>query len=112
MKIQQKQAIFAQNVAKLINYIFEQGYSCSLGETWRSAEQAEIYAKQGKGILNSLHCKKLAIDINLFDAAGQYLSDSKHYKDLAVYWDSLHPHNRSGINFKRVDGNHFEMQDL
>ena len=64
------QAMFAQNVARLIEYIFKTGYYCTLGECWRSPEQAEIYVKQGKGIKNSLHCQRLAIDLNLFDANG------------------------------------------
>lgn len=111
MTLQQKQAIFAQNIAKLITHIFSLGYSCSLGEVYRTKEQAEIYVKQGLGILDSLHCKKLAIDINLFDKDGNYLTDTRYYKEVATFWDSLNPLNRSGINFKRVDSNHFEMQD-
>jgi len=67
MSLQKKQAIFAKNVASLIDYIFANQCSVSIGEVFRTNEQAEIYAKQGKGIINSLHCKKLAIDLNLFD---------------------------------------------
>jgi hypothetical protein len=111
MTLVTKQAIFSKNVAKLINHVFESGYSCSLGETFRTKEQAAIYAKAGTGILDSQHCKKLAIDIHLFDLNGNYLTDPKYYKPLAVYWQTLDPSNRSGINFPRGDSNHFEMKD-
>lgn len=111
MTLQQKQAIFAQNVSRLIDHIFSIGFTCSIGEVFRTAEQAALYAKEGKGISDSQHCKKLAIDIQLFDENGKYLSDSDHYKQAAIYWESLHPDNRSGIHFKRIDGNHFEMKD-
>ena len=111
MTLQQKQSIFAANVAKLINYIFSKGYSCSLGEAYRTSEQAAIYAKEGKGIIDSLHCKRLAIDINLFDSSGNFLSEASYYSDIAKYWESLHSDNRAGINFKRIDADHFEMKE-
>jgi hypothetical protein len=111
--LSQKQAIFAQNVAKLIEYIFSKGYLCSLGETYRTPTQAKIYADEGKGILNSLHCKRLAIDINLFSKNGKYFPLTEDYKPFGDYWESLHPSNRWGGTFKtRPDGNHMEMQDL
>lgn len=111
--LSQEQAIFAQNVAKLIEYIFAKGFVCSLGETYRTPAQAAIYAKEGKGILDSLHCKRLAIDINLFSVDGKYFPETPDYEPFGVYWESLHPSNRWGGRFKeRPDGNHFEMQDL
>lgn len=112
MTLQKKQSIFALNMSHLIQYIFSLGYSCSIGEVYRTPEQAKIYAEQGKGIINSLHCKKLAVDIQLFDANGKYLANAKDYQQLATYWESLNPLNRSGIKFPKVDANHFEMQDL
>lgn len=107
-----KQATFAQNVAKLIQKIAEQGYFCTFGETFRTKEQAEIYFKQKKGILNSLHCKRLAIDLNLFDRKMNYLTDSESHRPFGEYWESLHVMNRWGGNFNRVrDGNHYEMRE-
>ena len=108
----QEQAIFARNVAKLIEYIFSTGYVCTLGEVYRTPSQAAAYAKEGKGIVNSLHCKRLAIDINLFSADGKYFPDTPDYKPIGEYWESLHPSNRWGGRFiGRPDGNHFEMRD-
>lgn len=112
MKEWEKQAAFAKNVSSLIRYIFSSGFNCTLGEAFRSQEQADIYAKEGKGIEDSLHCKRLAIDLNLFDSAGTYLSETEDYEHFGDAWEKLHPANRWGGRFKRADGNHFEMQDL
>lgn len=106
-----KQAVFASNIAKLIQYINEKGLLCTFGETFRTKEQAEIYFKEGKGILDSLHCKRLAADINLFDINGQYLTQSKQYEPFGIYWEQLNVMNRWGGRFKRSDGNHFEMRE-
>jgi len=111
-----KQAVFTKNVALLLNFLCGQGYEVSLGECWRSPETAHTYAIEHKGIEHSLHCKRLAIDINLHDKDGKYLTDSKYYEVAGKYWQSLHVHNRWGGFFKsgccKVDCSHFEMQDL
>lgn len=109
MGLQSNQALFARNVAKLIEYIFSKKYECTLGDAFRSKEQAELNAAQGIGIVNSLHCKRLAIDLNLFDVSGRYLTHSEDYELFGIYWESLHPSNRWGGNFKKPDGCHFEM---
>ena len=109
MKLWSNQALFAHNVARLIEYIFKSGYYCTLGEAWRTAEQAAIYAANGKGIKDSLHCKRLAIDLNLFDAEGNYLTEGKYYKRFGDYWITLHIDNRHGGRFNRKDHGHFEM---
>ena len=112
MTLSEKQFIFSKNVASLINYLYSQGFTCSLGEAWRSQEQADLYAKEGKGIKDSLHCKRLAIDLNLFKGE-QYLGDAADYKILGDYWITLHPFNRWGGSFHPlVDLDHYEMQDL
>ena len=113
MKLSQKQAVFAHNVAKLIEFIYSKGYSCSLGETYRTAAQALAYSKEGKGIANSLHCKRLAIDINLFSPDGSYFPETKDYEPFGKFWEALDPLNRWGGTFEtRPDGNHYEMRDL
>lgn len=107
--LSQKQAVFALNVAKLIQFIYSKGYSCSLGEVFRTQAQADAYAKAGKGIKNSLHCKRLAIDINLFSPEGKYFPDTKDYEPFGKFWESLDPNNKSGCDFG--DGNHFQMTE-
>ncbi len=69
---------------------------------------ATLYAKQGKGIVNSLHRKRLAVDINLFKG-NKFLSETESYREIGEYWESLHPLNRWGGRFQ--DGNHFEMKE-
>jgi len=111
MRLSEQQAAFTRDVAKLINWIFDNGFAVTFGEALRTPEQAEIYAKEGKGIKDSLHCKKLAIDLNLFDHEGKYLSDTKAYEEFGVFWESLNPLNRWGGRFTRADGNHFERRE-
>ena len=111
MKLVDKQSFFAQNVAALLLYIHSLNLKCTLGEAYRTPEQASLYAKEGKGIVDSLHCKRLAIDINLFDAQNNYLQDSESYEKLGIFWEKMHPLNRWGGRFSRPDGNHFQMQE-
>jgi hypothetical protein len=110
--LMERQQLFARHVAALINFIFEHKFACTLGEAFRTAEQAEIYSHEGKGIKNSLHCKRLAIDLNIFTTEERYLPSSNEYRIFGSYWKSLHPDNRWGGDFiERPDGNHFETKD-
>lgn len=106
MILRKAQEIFALNIAQLIVAIFKHGFTCTLGEAWRTPKMAEIYAKQGKGIKNSQHCIRLALDINLFKD-GQYLTNSSAHKPFGDIWESMCPNNRWGGRYK--DGNHYEM---
>ena len=110
MKLSELQQSFASDTVLLFQYILEQGYTFTYGEAMRSAEQAELYAKEGKGILDSQHCKKLAVDLQLF-ANGVFLQDKKDYQLLGEYWESLNPDNRWGGKFPRCDFVHYEMRD-
>jgi hypothetical protein len=112
MQLWKQQAVFLLNVAKLIQYATTEGFYCTGGELHRTEEQAKIYADKGVGIKNSQHCKRLAIDLNLFTEQGLYLSDAKSYAFLGQYWKSLDPKNRWGGDFPNKDGNHFEMKEI
>lgn len=112
MTLSEKQFIFTKNVAALIDYIHSNKMNCTFGEAFRTKEQAELYAKDGKGIADSLHCKRLAVDLMLFNSNGNYLTNMYDYRPFGTYWESLHPLNRWGGNFHPlVDSDHFEMQD-
>lgn len=89
MKLSEKQQIFTLNVAQLILWAETQGYRLTFGETFRPPEMALMYAKRGIGIIDSLHCKRLAVDFNLF-VGGQYMQDSESYARLGVAWEALH----------------------
>lgn len=110
----QEQDAFAWDIAKLIVEIHAQGYFCTFGEAWRSHEQAEIYAHQGKGIVNSLHCERLAFDLNLYSSKGEYLKERKDYEPFGKYWCSLNKKNRWGGCFHdhtgrpKPDSDHYE----
>jgi hypothetical protein len=111
MTLSERQAEFAHNVATLIVYIFGTGYKCTFGDAYRDPEVAKLYASQGKGIVNSLHCKRLAIDLNLFSRDGKFLSDTKDHEPFGIFWEKLHKDNKWGGRFKKTDGNHYEMSE-
>ena len=108
MTLRQKQSLFTLNVAKLIQFIHNTGYSVTFGDAYRTKEVAQIYALQGRGIKDSQHCKRLAIDLNLFSPDGKWLQDTASHLQFGEYWEKLHPDNRWGGRFQ--DGNHYEMK--
>ena len=117
MSLSKVQCKFAHDVSKLITYIYWKQYKCTLGEAFRTKEQAKFNADHNIGILDSQHCKRLAIDLNLFSSDGEYLTRTEDYKDFGSYWKSLSPNNRWGGDFHNVNGetfsdaNHFEAQE-
>lgn len=113
MTLQEQQIIFSEHVGMLIDYIYANGYGCTFGDAYCAPEMAQIYAQQGKGIKDSLHCKRLAIDLNLISPEGKYITNTKDYQRFGLFWEKLDTQNRWGGNFKdRPDGNHFERQEI
>lgn len=105
-----KQAKFTQDVAKLIQYIDAQGEHCTLAEAYRVPEIAALYAKEGRGIKNSLHTQRLAIDILLFSSDFVWLTNKKSYEKYGTFWKSLDKANKWGGDYvKLVDCVHFEQ---
>lgn len=104
-----KQMTFSRNVGHLLMWAAEQGYGVTLGEAWRTPEQAALNAKNGKGISKSLHISRLALDINLF-RNGELCKEVNDYKPLGDYWKSLDALNRWGGDFKSRDAVHFSME--
>ncbi|EPF5079038.1 M15 family metallopeptidase [Yersinia enterocolitica] len=108
MTLSEKQAVFTLMIAQLINWADEHGYRLTFGEAWRTPEQAALNARSGKGILNSLHTQRLAVDFNLF-INGQYQTSTEAYKPLGEYWESIG--GAWGGRFKsNPDGNHFSLE--
>jgi hypothetical protein len=109
MTLREKQSEFAALVPMLIWDAIRLGYEVTLGEAWRSKEEAERLAKLGKGIKGSLHTIRLAIDINLFKN-GKYLTKTEDYAELGKLWES-----RSTAQYechwggRFGDGNHFSI---
>ena len=112
------QNTFLKNLANLIFYIQDSGYTISGGELWRSEETQAAHVKANRSkTMDSQHLKRLAIDLNIFD--GEYLlfsdttrkdKDTLIVKGFADNWCALHQANRWGGEFKSIfDPCHFEM---
>lgn len=104
--LRQKQVRFARLVPRLIDKAFEMGFEVTLGETWRPQVTADYYRSQGRGISNSLHLDKLAIDLNLFKN-GQLITDSEGHRPLGEWWEAQGPDHAWGGRFQ--DGNHYSI---
>lgn len=109
MTLRQKQSLFVELVAELIAYAHASGYELTFGEAYRSPEEAARLAKEGRGIVKSLHIQRLAIDLNLFKD-GVYLSSSESHRPLGEWWKQQHPLCRWGGDFTRPDGNHYSLE--
>ncbi|HGU5542443.1 hypothetical protein MP31_19420, partial [Escherichia coli N36254PS] len=105
--LSEKQQLFAVMIADLIHWAQEHGYRLTFGEAYRTPEQAALNAKTGKGIRNSLHTLRLAVDFNLF-INGEYQTDTDAYRPLGEYWESIG--GTWGGRFSRADGNHFSLE--
>jgi hypothetical protein len=100
---------FAQSAARLIKKASELGYGVTFGDAYRSPQQAAANAVSGAGISNSLHCDRLAIDLNLFKD-GVYITDDHGHRELGTWWKSIGPRYRWGGDFStRKDYNHYSL---
>ncbi|MEB7742500.1 M15 family metallopeptidase [Escherichia coli] len=106
MTLSEKQQLFTVMIADLIHWAQAHGYRLTFGEAYRTPEQAALNARTGKGIRNSLHTRRLAVDFNLF-INGEYQTDSRAYTPLGEYWESIG--GTWGGRFSRPDGNHFSL---
>lgn len=115
MKLGKKQELFARLYWRLLQHIEEAGYQVRLGETWRSKAAAEEYARRGIGIVNSVHRLKLAVDLNLFDQNGKYLTSIEDHLPFGVWWEDQHELTRWGGRFRRrgsgkSDPGHYSLE--
>lgn len=83
-----KQCIFSELIARLIWEVRDLGFLVTLGEAWRSPETAALMAKEKKGIANSLHCLRLAQDLNVFKEDGTELISVDDYRPIGTLWKS------------------------
>ena len=129
MSLVKEQWEFMKDVRKLLEYIEQQGWIVTGGELWRPPFTQEYYVKIGRSkTMNSMHLKRLAIDLNFFKPiteeeakeikSGVVKVDGKYYvltwkvediEPFGRYWESLNPKNRWGGHFKTFkDVPHFE----
>lgn len=103
-ELSEKQREFTLMIASLIRWAYEHGYELTFGEAWRPPELAQLYAQQGRGIANSLHIDRLAVDFNLFKD-GLYLPATEDHRPLGEYWEAL----GGSWGGRFGDGNHYSL---
>ena len=109
MTLGEAQRIFARRIPRLIDYIFDNGYECTLGDAYRSPRAFGGQGEEGPyGRPRSAHKNRLAIDLNLF-LDGEYLSTTEAHRPFGEYWVSIDPENHVwGGDFQ--DGNHYSYR--
>ena len=98
MTLLEKQIKFSVMAAKLILKAEELGYGVTLGDAFRDS-------RCPYGEPQSLHKKRLAIDLNLF-RDGMFLPRTEDHAQLGEWWESIG--GSWGGRFK--DGNHYSIE--
>jgi hypothetical protein len=100
MTLGQKQRKFVGMLGRLYVWMYANGYECSLGRGFVSAEENERVGGHPK----SNHLHGLAQDINLFKD-GEYLTDGTGHVEMHDYWDLIGGAARIG-----KDLNHYSIK--
>ena len=109
MGLNVKQARFTYTMAKFLVWCHENGFIVFGAELFRTPEQAELYAERGIGIKNSVHTKKLALDIfRLKD--GVLTWEKEDYRAMGTKWKMMDADARWGGDFRRRDAVHFSFE--
>ena len=83
--VNQLQFEFMKLIPRLIDYIYEQGYTATLGDGYRDPRVFGVVGeRKGYGESKSCHKCRLAIDINLFKD-GKYLSTTEDHKPIGEW---------------------------
>lgn len=118
MTLRQHQSEFGKDVLRLLNYAIYLNLDFTFGEVYRTEYQQKWYYENGYSkTINSMHCKKLAIDVNFFfngklldemtGSEAERIQANKFKQLLAKKWQELNPLNRAGYTWG-WDDNHFE----
>ncbi len=110
MTLNEKQTFFTDQIARFICDCFDHGYPVILAEAYRPPELAALYAEQGRGIRNSNHTRKLAVDLfRVVD--GRVTWDLEAYEPIGELWKACHPQlARWGGDFTNRDSVHFSFE--
>lgn len=101
MSLSAEQAAFLLDACNLIQFATSQGFMVTGGELQRPLEMQQIYVRTGRSkTINSLHIRKLAIDLN-FIKDGKLVYSYEELEPIGRYWESLSLKNRWGGNFDR-----------
>lgn len=98
---------FALTMARFITRISELGWKVTFGEAYRPPETAALYASQGRGIKNSLHTVRLAMDLNIFDKDNNYITNTNELEIVGAIWEAQDSLATWGGRFG--DGGHFSF---
>ena len=88
MGLRQRQSEFALAAALLIQKADELGYEVTLGDAYRDPRvHGDFGVAGGYGRSSSVHKLRMAIDLNLFDRNGEYITDDRGHKHLGKWWE-------------------------
>jgi hypothetical protein len=118
MTLGQKQRLFARLAGMLLGEVYARGYEAALNWAFRPPQIAECladhagcpncHAREGAiAVKNSVHCLKLAVDIDLFKD-GVFLENTADHQPLGEWWEQQHPLCRWGGRWS--DGDHYSME--
>ena len=89
MKLSVKQQKFTLMVARLIEFAYGMGYGLTLGHVWRDNETQRRLVDQGMSkTMQSRHCDRLAVDLNLF-INGDLVQSREAMRPLGEAWERL-----------------------
>src|SRR5512139_602794 len=107
MMLREKQSKFARMVADLIIKAEELGFEVTLGDAYRDPRlHGGIGVRMGYGHPKSCHKLRLAIDLNLFNKGGTFLTTTEDHRELGEWWES-----QGGTWGGRFnDANHYSLE--
>jgi len=108
LKLSDHQAAFLLDVCQLIGYCKYHEIKVTGGELFRTEYQQKEYLRTGKSkTMNSMHLKRLAIDLNFF-IDGVLTYDKNKLENIGRHWQGLSEYNEAGMFWKFKDTNHFQ----
>ena len=98
----------SSDIIRYINQYDNHRYSCTFGDAFRDSRSHGKMGESGPyGRTWSAHKQRCAVDLNLFKD-DQYQTTGEAHRPFAEYWITLHPDNRSGIDWH--DANHYSRK--
>jgi len=106
MRLNPKQWRHTRCTAVLLLHMIEAGYHPRMAYAKRSKEEATRL-----GFSDSNHIRYLAVDIDLFDSNGNFLSDTQSHRRFGEFWKTLDSDAVWGGDFPhKPDGNHYSFE--
>lgn len=105
MTLKEKRWLFSQLICEHGLWITSQGWHWAFAEGMDRITTKDPTSDHKVG---SLHNIGLAQDIDLYDAEGRYVTDTKTHMFSGIAWEKLHPLCRWGGWFG--DGNHYSLE--